>query len=207
MKKINSSLLADMRDPLFFEDIPVRVRLSARRSTSIRISPARELIVAAPYGSTEAGILKILSGHRGWILKKIEELDQMRDQSRSNPPLTEQEIKNLRHAAARLFSQRASFFAAKLGVTYSKITVRIMKGRWGSCTSRGGLCFNLALLLAPPEVLDSVVAHEICHLVEANHSDRFYQLLRRLYPEYDIRHRWLKKNGNLILHRFYPELY
>ena len=81
------------------------------------------------------------------------------------------------------------------------MTIRNQKTRWGSCSSNGRLNFNCLLMLAPREVLDSVVVHELCHLKEMNHSDRFYAEVYRVFPEYDRCSRWLKTDGTVLLAR------
>ena len=82
-----------------------------------------------------------------------------------------------------------------------RITVRDTKSRWGSCSSSGTLNFSWRLILAPPFVLDYLAAHEVAHLRELNHSDRFWSLLRDLCPETDAAERWLKRHG-AELHRY-----
>src|SRR5207248_6452227 len=72
--------------------------------------------------------------------------------------------------------------AAALGVTYRRITIRDQVSRWGSCSSTGSLSFNWRLVLAPHDVLDYVVVHEVCHLVEHNHGPRFWALVKRRRP-------------------------
>ena len=88
-----------------------------------------------------------------------------------------------------------------IGVTYKRITIRKQKSRWGSCSAKGNLNFNCLLMLTPPEVIDSVVVHELCHRKEMNHSQRFYEEVLRVFPEYKQWDRWLKKNGTAILLR------
>jgi predicted metal-dependent hydrolase len=95
--------------------------------------------------------------------------------------------------------ERAAHYAALMGVTYGRITIRAQKTRWGSCSSKGNLSFNCLLMLAPPEVLDSVVVHELCHLRVMNHSERFYAEVLRVFPEYREKHGWLKDNGDMLL--------
>lgn len=92
-----------------------------------------------------------------------------------------------------------ALYAEKLGVTYGRITIRCQKSRWGSCSSRGDLSFNCTLMKCPPEALDSVVAHELCHRKEMNHSARFYAEVLRVFPDYPKWHRWLKETGSLYL--------
>ncbi|MBQ1233170.1 MAG: M48 family metallopeptidase, partial [Clostridia bacterium] len=78
---------------------------------------------------------------------------------------------------------------------------RTQKTRWGSCSSKGNLNFNCLLLLAPPEVLDCIVVHELCHRKQMNHSSAFYAEVLRVMPDYHTRHAWLKKNGTALMGR------
>ena len=100
-----------------------------------------------------------------------------------------------------MIPQRAAYYAQRIGVSYGKITIRCQKTRWGSCSSKGNLSFNCLLMLTPPEVLDSVVVHELCHRKFMNHSQQFYQEVLKAYPEYRKWNRWLKKNGVVLLRR------
>jgi predicted metal-dependent hydrolase len=82
-----------------------------------------------------------------------------------------------------------------------RITLRDTRSRWGSCTARGELNFSWRLILAPPMVLDYLVAHEMAHLREMNHSARYWALLGGLCPNVDAAEAWLKRNGT-SLHRY-----
>src|SRR5262249_61817518 len=73
-------------------------------------------------------------------------------------------------------------YAHALGVAVKRISVRDQSSRWGSCSNRGGLSFSWRLVLAPPFVLDYLAAHEVAHLLELNHSPRFWRLVRRVKP-------------------------
>lgn len=94
---------------------------------------------------------------------------------------------------------RVELYAKALNVDYGKITIRNQKTRWASCSSKRNLSFNCLLMLAPKEVLDSVIVHEICHCKEMNHSERFYSLVLSIFPDYYIHHQWLKDNGGRLL--------
>ena len=106
-----------------------------------------------------------------------------------------------RREAVRVIPARVAYFAPLVGVTYGRITIRNQRSRWGSCSSKGNLNFNCLLMLAPPEVLDSVIVHELCHRLEMNHSKRFYAHVHRVYPEYDRAHAWLKEHGTELMLR------
>ncbi|MFD0937353.1 M48 family metallopeptidase, partial [Methylobacterium trifolii] len=92
-------------------------------------------------------------------------------------------------------------YTAALGQGPKRITVRDTRSRWGSCTARGELNFSWRLILAPPLVLDYLVAHEMAHLREMNHSNRFWTLVGDLCPNVDEAEAWLKRNG-AALHRY-----
>jgi hypothetical protein len=91
--------------------------------------------------------------------------------------------------------------AAALGRPYTRITLRDTRSRWGSCSSAGALMYSWRLVMAPPEVLDYVAAHEVAHLAEMNHSRRFWATVARLYPDYDGPRAWLRRHGE-GLHRW-----
>ncbi|HEY8253197.1 MAG TPA: SprT family zinc-dependent metalloprotease [Rhizomicrobium sp.] len=101
----------------------------------------------------------------------------------------------LKREARATFETRALAHAARLGVTPSRITVRDTASRWGSCSSTRSLSFSWRLILAPDFVLDYVVAHEIAHLKEMNHSPRFWAHVRALVPDLDAPQVWLKVHG------------
>ena len=101
----------------------------------------------------------------------------------------------------RVIPERVRYYAPLVGVTYGKVTIRNQRTLWGSCSAKGNLSFNCLLMLCPPEVIDSVVVHELCHRKEMNHSERFYAEVLRVFPEYRKWDRWLKKNGRSIRNR------
>lgn len=107
----------------------------------------------------------------------------------------------LRDEAGRDLTQAATAYAFQLGKTVTSVTVRDTRSRWGSCTARGGLNFSWRLIFAPETVLSYVAAHEAAHLVEMNHSPRFWALVARLHPDPDSARQWLKRYGT-GLHRY-----
>src|SRR3954451_25013367 len=84
---------------------------------------------------------------------------------------------------------------ARAGVSYSRLSIRAQRTRWASCSSQGAMSFNWRLLLAPPEILDYVVEHEVAHLSVLDHSQRFWRLLGSRVPAYRAHERWLRRNG------------
>ncbi len=87
-------------------------------------------------------------------------------------------------------------YAAELGRSYSKLSIRDTRSRWGSCSSSGGLMYSWRLIMAPAEVLSYVAAHEVAHLAEMNHSPRFWAQVERLYGDHSAPRRWLRNEGH-----------
>lgn len=127
-----------------------------------------------------------------------------------NHSLSEAEHKRLtalehryKNAARSLFESRVAFYHKITGGTYTSITVRDQKTRWGSCSSKGTLSFNYRLIFAPPAVLDYVVVHELCHLTHMNHSKAFWNMVGTVMPDYQVHKVWLRDHG----HELTPEAY
>ena len=91
--------------------------------------------------------------------------------------------------------ERLQQYAPSMGVQFGRVAIRDQKSRWGSCSAKHNLNFNWKLIMAPPEALDYVVIHELCHLIEFNHSPRFWSLVRAQMPEYESWKKWLKAHG------------
>ena len=106
---------------------------------------------------------------------------------------------HLAQLARAEFSRRARLLAAAIGRKIARIAVRDGKSRWGSCSSSGNLSFSWRLILAPESVLAYVVAHEVAHLAEMNHSRRFWQLVERLAPHSAEARGWLRRNRSRLL--------
>jgi predicted metal-dependent hydrolase len=96
-------------------------------------------------------------------------------------------------------------YAKQLGVAIKRISVRDQSSRWGSCSNTGVLSFSWRLILAPPFVLNYLAAHEVAHLVELNHSAKFWRLLKRLNPDCERAKAWLDTHGT-DLHRYGPPI-
>jgi predicted metal-dependent hydrolase len=104
----------------------------------------------------------------------------------------------LREEARRACVAGVVRHAARLGLRPGRISLRDPRSRWGSCTASGDLMFSWRLVLAPAFVLDYVVAHEVAHLREMNHSPRFWAVVRGLCPDYEIPREWLRRNGGTL---------
>lgn len=97
--------------------------------------------------------------------------------------------------AREIIMALANDIKKKLGLNFNSMRIKEQKTRWGSCSNKGNLNFNWKIIMAPPEIIEYIVAHEVCHLVHMNHSNQFWSLVERLIPDYKDRRTWLRKNG------------
>ncbi|MCI7290446.1 MAG: M48 family metallopeptidase [Blautia sp.] len=179
----------------------VKIIRSNRKTVSIQVNQDLSITVRAPQRVTQKEIKRILEKNDSWIQKHIEMLREKQAEAEDVKKLTAEEIKTLAEQALKLIPQRVEYFARQVGVTYGRITIRNQKTRWGSCSSKGNLNFNCLLMLAPTEILDYVVVHELCHRKEMNHSKAFWTEVEKVLPDYRQSVQWLKENGNQIMQR------
>lgn len=100
-----------------------------------------------------------------------------------------------RDKAREAVLERLEYFKFKLGVEYKCIRIKDQKTRWGSCSKNGNLNFNWKIVIAPSDIIDYIVVHELCHLLHMNHSKEFWEAVASQIPDYKDRKRWLKENG------------
>ena len=177
-----------------------QVELQVRRSKRVRghrmvvrygLPP--ELVVRPR--ATSAQIDEAIDFHRSWLEQQLAKVVEPR-LGLERLRLTEEQGRIEARARISLLAQSE---AAALGVTYSRLTMRNQRSRWGSCSSTRALSFNWRLVLAPHDVLDYVVVHEVCHLVELNHGPAFWRLVEKRRPDYAESKQWLDDHGWEIL--------
>lgn len=166
-----------------------RVIYSDRRTVSLSVKD-EQLIVRAPYGASKVQIESIIRSHLKWIEKHIKD---QRERKEKYGELTEEKIKHLRKAAKKILPAKASYYSQIMGLKYGRITITGAKTRFGSCSAKGNISFSYLLMQYPDEAIDYVVVHELAHLVEMNHSTRFYKIIESVLPDYKERKKLLKK--------------
>ncbi len=180
---------------------PYTIKRSSRKTIGIEVLQNEDVLVRAPYRARIADIEKVIEKHQDWILQSIEKMQARAQEVENVGVLTDTELNALADEALRVIPERVKYYAPLVGVSVAHITIRNQKTRWGSCSSNGRLSFNCLLMLAPPEVLDSVVVHELCHRKHMNHSAAFYEEVLRVMPDYHTRNRWLKEHGPALIRR------
>ena len=179
------------------ERIPYTIIRSARRTIAIQIAKDGEVIVRCPNRMPVSAVESFLTEKQNWIQTHL----QKQRQRPTEEAFTEQQLKALSDRTKELLQQRLPELAEILNVSYEKVTVRKQRTRWGSCSSKGNLNFNCLLALVPPEVFDYVVVHELCHLKEMNHSERFWTEVEKIIPDHKSHRKWLREYGGSLIDR------
>ncbi|MCR4789286.1 MAG: M48 family metallopeptidase [Lachnospiraceae bacterium] len=176
-----------------------------RKTIGIEIDPSGVLIVRAPRWVSKNDIESFLVEKESWIKKHLSEMRQrvkeMEALISELGPITGEEIKALADRMMKEFPPRVEEYASKLGVNYGRVTIRVQRTRWGSCSAKGNLNFNCLLMLLPKEVQDYVIVHELCHRKEMNHSARFWELVGSVIPDYKKLRNTLREEGRIIMMR------
>lgn len=167
-------------------DIVVEIVRSSRKTIGLEI---RNGCVKArvPKRLSDKMAVAFIEEHREWLEKKLRQIRERSERREENPyPMPElEEMGAAERAAMRdVFSMRTAYYAAQMGVSYGRITIRSQKTRWGSCSGRGNLNFNYRLYFLPREWMDYVIVHELAHRVHMNHSAEFWNLVEQYCPAY-----------------------
>jgi predicted metal-dependent hydrolase len=172
--------------------IEVHIRRSKRVKGNrivVRYGLPPELVVRPR--ATDTDIDHALALHRPWLERQLANAAEPK-LALEKLGLTETQGRREARARIELIAQSE---AVALGVRYKRLTIRDQVSRWGSCSSAGSLSFNWRLVLAPHDVLDYVVVHEVCHLVEHHHGPAFWALVEKRRPHYRESRAWLDEHG------------
>ncbi len=179
----------------------IELRRSKRKTISIEITGEGKVIVRAPERAPLSEINKFIGEKSDWIDKHLIRIRERQKEKEGEPSekLTEQEVKLLITRAKRIIPQKVRYFAEIAGVDYGRITIRMQRSRWGSCSGKGNLNFNCLLMRTPDKIVDYVVVHELCHRKEMNHSSRFWAEVEKILPDYKESRKWLREHENEIM--------
>ncbi len=124
------------------------------------------------------GKIKVFVGLRGIVRDKIDEI--------------------YRIEAGKILGERTNIYSKIIGVNPNKIFIKNQKTLWGSCSSRKNINYNYRIIMAPIEIVDYIVVHELCHLIHMNHSKNYWNTVKSILPDYKERRKWLKSNGHML---------
>lgn len=180
-----------MKDKIKFgkSSIVYTITKSKRRKTSQIIVDQKGVEVKTPITKKESEIKRMVSDKKEWIFKK-----QLEFSDRAKRKQIKTKTRTLDYLEKRTWK-----LASKIGLIPSRVLVKRLKSRWGSATKEDIIILNEVLCKAPPRIIDYIIIHELCHLKVKDHSDRFWHLVRKFMPNYEIKVRWLEDNGISIL--------
>lgn len=190
-------------------EVPVRESNRARMLRVVAYSDGK-LEVVVPPSTPVRSIDRLLTEHHTWIERQMQRvqtyaLGLQRDDvvwlhAEALPVPRVRSVPNWYRARARAAVERAvARESRRLKLRHTALAIRDQRTRWGSCSARGALSFNWRLVLAPIEILEYVVVHELCHLRQHNHSRAFWQLVDEARPGYRAERDWLVRHGPEML--------
>ncbi len=179
----------------------IEIIRSGRKTVAIEIRRDMRIILRVPKNMNKKEIDRFLSERGEWIKKHLAKMEERSRELENIERFTDEDIRELAERALEVIPAKTAELAKQVGVNYGKITIRNQKTRWGSCSGAGNLNFNCLLMLCPPEVIDYVIIHELCHRKEMNHSKQFWVEVEKSCPDYKIQRKWLKENGSELIAR------
>ncbi len=161
---------------------------SRRRKTSQIMVDKDEVIIRTPITKNNSEIKKIVENKAQWIFRK-----QLEFKKRANVNYVPKKY------TKQFLLKQVNSYAAKIGISPSKVNIKKMRTRWGSASKDNVINLNEHLLKAPKGAIDYVILHEICHLKVRNHSHRFWKLVQKFMPNYEKNRKWLEVNSARIV--------
>lgn len=179
----------------------VEVRRSKRKSAAIKITADMQIVVFVPLYVSDNEIERMVISKSKWIDEHMLKVQSTIDERSKLEKITFEQVKELENQAVEYIPKRVKYYAEKENFVYNKITIKNLVSRWGSCSTKGNLNFNCLLMLTPDYVIDYIVVHELCHLREMNHSEKFWAEVEKIIPDYQRAELWLKQNGGNLISR------
>ena len=163
--------------------IEIKVVYSKRRTVGLSVNDGK-ILVRAPRGTADTDIKKLLFKHRLWIDKALKKEAARKEKFPECDEATEAKLR----AEARVYcSRKIEEYSKITGLKYGRMKITGAKHRFGSCSSKGDICFSYRLMLYHEAFREYVVLHELCHTVFMDHSKRFYSLIEKYMPDYKER--------------------
>ena len=169
--------------------VEYRLVRSGRRTLAAEITREGEIIVRAPYRMSKQHIEKFLDDNKERIERATNRAKARKPSYSSDAP----EAEELRRKAEALIPPKVEYYAKIMNLEPKSVRITAAQKRFGSCSSRGTLCFSFNLMQYSEAAIDYVVVHELAHLVELNHSPKFWSVVERYMPDYKKRRAMLKE--------------
>lgn len=163
---------------------------TSRRARIMRLSVGcGGLVATKPFGMGESAVEKFIRQKANWVLSKLEYFKQFKGGAIKD---NRGDYLKQRGKALEFVRERVDYFNKIYNFKFNSITVRNQKTRWGSCSANGNLNFNYKILSLPSNLADYIVVHELCHLRQLNHSQKFWRLVAQTFPNHREIRRELK---------------
>ena len=166
-----------------------RIVRSRRRTAAFSITRTGEVVLRIPLFVSDKEAKRLIEENREKLLALIA---RWKRAQAAKPIYRDEDIPHLKAIAADKLPERVELWSAKMGLSPASVKITSAKGRFGSCSNRGSVCFSCFLMLYPDDAIDYVIVHELAHLKHMNHSAAFYRLVERYLPDYKRREALLK---------------
>ena len=160
------------------------------RGVRISVSTGGEVTVTKSPRVSERQARELVEKRSDWIREKISEMEKRPKKILAHFSI--KEYKEFKERTRVLVRDRLPILNQVYGFEVGDISIRNQKTRWGSCSGKKNLNFNYKLFFLPPELADYIIVHELCHLKEMNHSKRFWDLVSRVVPDYNVKRKMIK---------------
>lgn len=181
------------------ETAKIKLIRSKRRTISLEVNNKGDVIVRAPYRTSDSSIKAFVLSKSSWIDKQLKRIKEHEEARGEVHRFSDEELSQIKKKAKEIIPKRVDLYAQKMGVDYERVIIKAQRTLWGSCSAKGNLNFNCLLVLTPPEILDYVVVHELSHLIHMNHSKSFWDVVKLHCPNYQECRTWLKRQGADII--------
>ena len=162
---------------------------SARRTISLEVRPDGRVLIRAPRAMPKKEIDAFAAKHADWLegaKKRVEERSAFHD-------MTDRRKDELTAAARDYLPKRTAHWAEIMGVSPAGVRITDAKTRFGSCSPKNRICYSFRLMAYPPEAVDYVIVHELAHILQKNHSPRFYVEVQKILPDWRERKKLLER--------------
>lgn len=158
-------------------------RHRAARRLTLSVYPGGRVVLTMPWRSRVAVAEQFLRQKTRWLIKKVDEYKTRLTLPSHNVLNRHYQAHKVR--AHRLIFERAKEFSSRYALTVCKVRIKNQKTRWGSCSKKGTISFNYKILFLPERLRDYIIVHELCHIIEFNHSPKFWGLVAKTIPDYN----------------------
>lgn len=172
---------------------------SRRKTLSLHIDEKSCIVVRAPFHIGQKYIEKFINEKENWIKKQKAQRGKInKNKERFAKLMDEVAIQNIKNRAKSQLKERLDFLSDKFDYPYKKMRLSNAKSRWGSCSHDNTISLNWKVMLAPPQVIDYLIVHELMHTKHKNHKILFWDSVAKAHPTYKEDRKWLRDNSHLL---------